>query len=331
VHQTPHITLEAIGVSKRYATHDALCKVDLTARCGEVHGLLGPNGAGKTTLMRVLLGLVRPDGGRVRLFGREIDAGGPLPDGVAGLVDVPAFYPYLTGRENLALLARLDGAKGPTRRAAVDAALDQTGLASRADAPVTGYSAGMRQRLGLAAALLRSPALILLDEPTSSLDPAGAADVRALVRRMANDGAAVLLSSHDMAEVEELCARVSILHDGRVIFSGTIDELRSRAPAAVHAIRTSDDCAARIVATWSQGVRIGTAADGGFDVAADSEALDAYVIALGRAGIAVRALERRVRSLESLFLELTMEGAHCADLAPASGSTPDEPDWELAS
>src|SRR5262249_7717311 len=154
VPQTPHIPLEAFGVSKRYATRDALCNVDLVARCGEVHGLLGPNGAGKTTLMRVLLGLGRRDGGCVRLFGREVDSAGALPDGVAGLVDVPAFYPYLTGRENLTLLARLDGAKRSTRTAAVDAALDETRLASHADAPVSGYSAGMRQRLALAAALL---------------------------------------------------------------------------------------------------------------------------------------------------------------------------------
>jgi ABC-2 type transport system ATP-binding protein len=327
---TPHVALEAIGVSKSFSTRDALYKVDLVARCGEVHGLLGPNGAGKTTLMRVLLGLVRRDAGRVRLLGRDIDWRDALPDGVAGLVDVPAFYPYLSGRRNLALLARLDGAKR-AQSGAVEAVLDRTGLMRQADEAVAGYSAGMRQRLGLAAALLRSPALLLLDEPTSALDPAAASDVRALIRRMSNDGAAVVLSSHAMAEVEELCTRVSILDRGNVVFSGAIDELKSRAPAAVHAIRTSDDRAAYVVAGCCPGIRAMPATDEGFDVTADLEALDAYVIALGRTGIAVRALQRRARTLESLFLELTTDGARGQEVAPASGTPFDEPDWELAS
>ena len=327
---TPRVALEAIGVSKSFSTRDALNKVDLIARCGEVHGLLGPNGAGKTTLMRVLLGLVRHDAGRVKLLGRDIDWRDALPDGVAGLVDVPAFYPYLSGRKNLALLARLDGAKRAQSRA-VEAVLDRTGLMREADEAVAGYSAGMRQRLGLAAALLRSPALLLLDEPTSALDPAAATDVRALIRRMANEGAAVVLSSHAMAEVEALCTRVSILDRGSVVFSGAINELKSRASAVVHAIRTSDDRAAYVVAGCCQGVRATPPTDEGFDVAADLEALDAYVIALGRAGIAVRALQRRARTLESLFLELTTDGARRQQVAPASGIPFDEPDWELAS
>jgi ABC-2 type transport system ATP-binding protein len=299
------LALEAIGVSKSYATRDALRNVDLIAHGGEVHGLLGPNGAGKTTLLRVLLGLVRRDAGSVRLLGRDAEAGGALPDGVAGLVDVPSFYPYLSARRNLDLLARLDGAKPASRGGAVDAALERTGLVAHADVMVAGYSAGMRQRLGLAAALLRSPQLLLLDEPTSSLDPAGARDVRALARQLANEGAAVLLSSHDMAEVEELCSTITVIDRGRVMFCGGVDELRLRSPAPPHALQTSDDRAARALALRSPGIRVVSADDGGLQVSGDVAALDAYVVALGRAGIAIRGLERRARSLESLFFDLT--------------------------
>jgi ABC-2 type transport system ATP-binding protein len=298
--------LEAVGVSKRYGNCEALCGVDLVAWPGRLHGLLGPNGAGKTTLMRVLLGLVRRDAGTVRLLDCGLDStAGPIPDGVAGFVETPAFYPYLSGRRNLALLARLDGDNRSGRSDRVGRVLEQVGLAPQMDIAVASYSTGMRQRLGLAAALLRSPRLLFLDEPTSSLDPGGARDVRALARRLADEGAAVVLSSHDMAEVEELCAVLTVVDRGRIVFSGTVDELRKLAPAAVHVLRTSDDCAALELASERPGVELALATDGALEVSADIEALDAYVIALGRAGVAVRVLERRARSLESIFLELT--------------------------
>jgi ABC-2 type transport system ATP-binding protein len=317
------LALEALGVSKRYGDRDALCGVDLIARPGRLHGLLGPNGAGKTTLMRVLLGLVQRDAGTVHMLGCGLDSpAGPVPDGVAGFVETPAFYPYLSGRRNLALLARLDTDDGSGRRDSVDHALEQVGLSAHADIAVAGYSAGMRQRLGLAAALLRSPRLLFLDEPTSSLDPAAARDVRAIARRLADEGAAVILSSHDMAEVEELCAALTVIDRGRVVFSGTVAELRKLAPDAVHALRTSDDCAALDLASQRTGMTVMPAIGGGLEVSADVEALDAYVVALGRAGIAVRALERRARSLESLFLELT--GHDGAGKAPASRNVPDD-------
>ena len=315
-----HVALEVRGVAKRYGEREALRGVDLVARPGQLHGLLGPNGAGKTTLMRVVLGLVRRDAGRVRLLDRDLDStGGPVPDGVAGFVDTPAFYPYLSGRRNLSLLARLDGDKRQGRRDRIARALDELGLAPHADVAVSGYSAGMRQRLGLAAALLRSPRLLFLDEPTSSLDPAGARDVRALAQRLADEGAAVVLSSHDMSEVQELCAAITVIDHGRVIFSGTVDELRRRAPASLHALQTSNDVAALRLAFGRPGVKVARSADGGLEVSAEIEALDAYVIALGSAGVAVRALERRTRSLESLFLELT--GDADAEDAPAPAET----------
>jgi ABC-2 type transport system ATP-binding protein len=307
--------LEANGVSKRYGEREALCGVDLIARRGQLHGLLGPNGAGKTTLIRVLLGLVRRDAGTVRILGREV---GPderqVADGVAGFAEAPAFYPYITARRNLTLLARLDNDAKAGRAERITDALEQTGLSPDADRTVAGYSAGMRQRLGLAAALLRSPQLLFLDEPTSSLDPAGARDVRTIARRLADQGAAVLFSSHDMSEVEELCTALTVINHGRVIFSGTVEGLRALSPGATHALRTADDDRALDIAAGQPGVRVTPAAEGGLEVSASPDALDGYVIALGRAGVAVRGLERRARSLESLFLELT-----------AGAATPKEP------
>jgi ABC-2 type transport system ATP-binding protein len=303
--------LEVLNVHKRYGDHAALAGVSLTAAYGRLHGLLGPNGAGKTTLMRVALGLVRRDEGVVRLLGSS-SAGtdGPIPDGVAGLVEAAAFYPYLSGRRNLALLARLDGCRKAEIREHVDRALEQVGLSSAADAAVGGYSAGMRQRLGLASALLRRPRLLLLDEPTSTLDPAGARDIRLLAQRLADEGVAIVWSSHDMAEVEELCAELTVIDRGRVVFTGTPGELRRLAPPPLHRLHTNDDRAAVEIAAQRPGIRVTVAldADSGLEVSAAIDALDGYVIALGRAGIAVRGLERRARSLESLFLELTGPG-----------------------
>jgi ABC-2 type transport system ATP-binding protein len=299
--------LEATSLSKRYGDRVAVDGVDLVVRRGEIHGLLGPNGAGKTTLMRMILGLARPDAGTVRLLGRALGtAGGAVPPGVAGFADTPRFYPYLSGRTNLLLLARLDGLGSRERSDRVEAALEEVRLVADAAAKVAGYSAGMRQRLGLAAALLRSPRLLLLDEPAQALDPAGARDLRALLRRLASDGTAVLLSSHDMAEVEDLCAELTIVHRGRVVFSGTPAKLREGAPEAVHRLRTSDDAEALSLGKARQDLHVAFAADSaGLDVHANDVALDAFVIALGRAGIAVRALDSRDRSLEALFLRLT--------------------------
>jgi ABC-2 type transport system ATP-binding protein len=297
--------IDARGVCKQYGSCAALSGVDLVVSRGGLHGLLGANGAGKTTLLRVLLGLIRRDAGTVDLLGQPLDSiGGPLPDDVAGFVETPGFYPYLSGRRNLDLLARLDRASHD--RLTVPDALARVGLTPHADASVAGYSAGMRQRLGLAAALMRSPRLLLLDEPTSSLDPAAARAVRTLIRDLAGRGTAVVLSSHDMSEVEELCATLTVLDRGRVVFAGAVEELRRFAPGARHLLRTSDDRAALTLARQQIGVTAVVADDeAGLEVSADCAALDVYVIALGRAGVAVRGLESRGRSLESLFLQLT--------------------------
>jgi ABC-2 type transport system ATP-binding protein len=304
------LAIEVRGIRKRYGDREVLADVSLLVRPGCLHGLLGPNGAGKTTLMRVMLGLIQSDAGSVRLLGAPVRATtDPLAAGVAGYAETPGFYPYLSGRRNLSLLARLDDGSASDRRARVEAALEQVGLSTRADIAVSGYSAGMRQRLGLAAALLRSPKVLLLDEPTSSLDPAAARDVRTLVKDLADQGVAVVLSSHDMAEVEELCDALTVIDRGTVVYSGSVEALRLRAPASLHVLHTSDDHAAHDLGSHRHGLKVrrSAAEEGGLEVAGDTGALDAYTIALGQAGIALRSLERRTRSLESLFLELTGE------------------------
>jgi ABC-2 type transport system ATP-binding protein len=313
--------LEAREVCKRFKEHVAISDVDLAVAAGCVHGLLGPNGAGKTTLLRVLLGLVRRDAGSVHLLGRPLEFPEPIPDGVAGFVETPAFYSYLTGRHNLTLLARLDGHK-ETPHAVVDDVIERVGLASHASLAVAKYSAGMRQRLGLAAALLRSPRLLLLDEPTSSLDPAAAAEVRALVRGIARAGATVVLSSHDMPEVEQLCSGLTFMREGRVVYSGSVDGLRALVPGAIHVMRTSDDQRAFEIASQMRGFTVEAAAGApGLELTAPSNVLDDYVLALAARGIAVRALELRTRSLEELFFQLTREPASGDGELPASRST----------
>ncbi|MEV5571315.1 ABC transporter ATP-binding protein [Spirillospora sp. NPDC052269] len=281
-----------------------------------MHGLAGPNGAGKTTLLSMLLGLVRPDAGTLRLFGRtHAGDGARALDGVAGFVEAPRFYPYMTGRANLELLAGLDGGDARDR---IAAALATSGLGDAARARVGGYSVGMRQRLGIAASLLRAPRLLILDEPTSGLDPAGMRDVADLVRRLAADGVAVLLSSHDMDEIEDLCDDVTIMNAGTAVFDGTMAELRERAPAPEFRLTTGDDDAALGVASGSSGLEVSRDGDGPLSVRATRDRLDDYVVDLGRAGIPVRSLTLRTSALTSLFFDLT--GG-----APAAGApTPEK-------
>src|SRR5207244_6101584 len=184
--------VEVRGLVKRYGSLVAVDNVDLTVRPGDVYGYLGPNGAGKTTSLRMMLGLIRPTAGEVRLFGRDPQLGVAALEGVSGFVEAPRFYPYLSGRANLELLAALDGDGAAGR---IDEVLEIVDLRDRARDRVGGYSHGMGQRLGIAAALLRRPRLLLLDEPATGLDPAGMRDMRELIRRLAGQGMTVVLSS----------------------------------------------------------------------------------------------------------------------------------------
>jgi ABC-2 type transport system ATP-binding protein len=294
--------VEARGLLKTYGEITAVDNVDLTVEPGDVYGYLGPNGAGKTTSLRMLLGLIRPTGGSARLFGRDpMLEGVRALEGVAGFVEAPRFYPYLSGRKNLELVAALDGGDA---RSQIDAALDTVDLAARAKDRVGGYSHGMRQRLGIAGALIRRPRLLLLDEPATGLDPAGMRDMRALIRTLAGSGITVLLSSHLMNEVEELCNRVAIIRAGRIVYEGRLDELRASA-AGSYTLRTSDDAvAAQICATYP-GIRDLVVAPGGLRMRADEATIEGLSIELARSEIALRALIPDAASLEERFFALT--------------------------
>jgi ABC-2 type transport system ATP-binding protein len=305
--------VEARGLVKRYGEVTAVDDVDLTVGAGEVYGYLGPNGAGKTTSLRMLLGLIRPDAGSAKLFGRDpLVEGARALDGVAGFVEAPRFYPYLSGRRNLELVAALDGGGAAAR---IGEALDTVELTARAKDRVGGYSHGMRQRLGIAAALVREPRLLLLDEPTTGLDPGGMRDMRRLVRRLAEQGITVLLSSHLMGEVEELCDRVAIVRTGRVVYEGSLAELLA-STAGRYLLRTTDDMRAAALAADRHGVTDVRFADGGLTLSAGDEAVTALSIALGEAGIGIAALVPRTATLEELFFRMT-EGEPEQD-APAA-------------
>jgi ABC-2 type transport system ATP-binding protein len=294
--------VELRELRKCYGPLVAVDGVSLTVPEGGVYGYLGPNGAGKTTSLRMMLGLVLPSSGEVRLFGRDpvLDPVAAL-EGVAGFVEEPAFYPYLSGRRNLELLAALDGGTPAGR---VDEVLALVELAGRSRDKVRGYSHGMRQRLGIAAAMLRRPRLLVLDEPTTGLDPAGIRDMRILVRTLAADGITVLLSSHLMHEVEAVCDRVAIIHRGRIGYEGALDELLDGA-AGRYRLEAADPARAAELCRATAGVHDVVVTNGRIQLAADPEAVAGLTVALGRAGIGIRALVPAQPDLEALFFAVT--------------------------
>ena len=282
--------IEVRGLVKRYGEITAVDDVDLTVNPGDVFGYLGPNGAGKTTSLRMMLGLIRPTEGSVRIFGRDPQVSVSALDGVAGFVEAPSFYPYLSGRDNLRLCSALDGESTTT----IEEVLEIVELRDRAKDKVKGYSHGMRQRLGIASALLRNPRLLLLDEPATGLDPAGMRDMRELIRDLGERGITVLLSSHQMMEVEELCNRVAIIRSGRVAYEGSLAELRGRAGVS-YRLRTTDDGRAKNVCLAQPGIEeVSEARDTGLTfTASDEQAVAALSIALAESGAPVLELTPR--------------------------------------
>jgi len=316
--------VEARGLTKVYGDLTAADQIDLRVETGEVYGFLGPNGAGKTTCLRMLLGLIRPTSGDARLFGRDpLAEGASALDGVAGFVEAPRFYPYLTGRKNLELVAALDGGDARSR---IDDALETVELADRAGDKVGGYSHGMRQRLGIAGALLREPRLLLLDEPATGLDPAGMRDMRLLIRRLSADGITVLLSSHLMDEVQELCTSVGIVRRGRMVYQGSLSDLLATA-AGRYRMTTSDDDRAAAACGQRRGLRDVARRDGHVSfIAADPQAVEELSLALAADGIALRSLVPVSATLEELFFAIT-EGDGLAD---ASAPPAERPTLEVA-
>ncbi|HEV2346156.1 MAG TPA: ATP-binding cassette domain-containing protein [Actinocrinis sp.] len=298
------------GITKSFGDVVALDRIDLTVARGQIHGLVGPNGAGKTTLLGLLLGLAVADEGRLEILGAQAGRTAAVPDGVAGFVDGPGLYPSLTARKNLAALAALR--YRDVHAAGIDDALHQVGLTDVADDKVRGFSLGMRQRLGLAAALLTRPRLLVLDEPSNGLDPAGKKHVHGVLSRLADDGAAVVLSSHRMDDIEALCSEVTILATGRVVFTGPLAKLSAENRELDYRLRTSDPAAARTTAGETPGIRIVEDSDAVnrhdpelLVVRALVPALDELVTRLVNANIAVRELAPVISPLEAAFLALT--------------------------
>jgi ABC-2 type transport system ATP-binding protein len=297
------------GLTKRFGTVAAVDRIDLTVPMGSVFGFLGPNGSGKTTTIRVLLGLIGPSAGTWQLLGRPMPAGAmqALPE-VGALIEGPAFYPWLSGEDNL---ARLDAA-GPdgqrsTRRARIDAALARVGLTAAARKKYRAYSLGMRQRLGLASAMLRPRRLLVLDEPTNGMDPQGTREIRHLVRELAADGTTVFLSSHLLSEVEQVCTHAAVMSNGQILAQGTLDSLRSeRTGRLVVDVDQADAAAGVLRGLGMTDVRVvdGQRVSGELGVFLPEVCCRALVLD----GIGVRALGVERPSLEDLFVELTGEG-----------------------
>ena len=293
------LMVETRGLTKHYGSGIvAVDRLDMRVRRGEVYGFLGPNGAGKTTTLRMLLGLIRPTAGSATVAGAAPGTPASLVK-VGAIVESPAFYPYLSGRDNLRVLAIYSGV--PASR--VDPALEQVELLPRAAHRFSTYSMGMKQRLGIAAALIKEPELLILDEPTNGLDPQGMADVRALIVELGKGGRTVLVSSHLLGEVEQMCTRIGVIQKGRFVAEGTIDELRGAATLTIKATPADRARAALVAALGDENVH--PDGDGAFSLKVDLSRAAELNRRLVQDGIDVSELHASERSLEDVFMELT--------------------------
>jgi ABC-2 type transport system ATP-binding protein len=300
------------GLVKRFRDVDAVAGVDLRVPAGGVYGFLGPNGAGKTTTIRILVGLVRPTRGSASIFGQPVRPGAAVLDRVGALVERPAFYPYLSAADNLRVLGLARGIAESRLRTTIPEALDRVGLGEASKRKAGRFSTGMRQRLGIAGALLDRPDLVILDEPANGLDPNGVVDVRELIAGLARDGTTVFLSSHVLPEVEQLCHRVAILQRGRIIAEGETQAMLQQGER-LH-VRFDDDAAATralaaIASTWPDVVPTD---DGpmAFSLAAAAIRGSELIRALAAAGVYPAEVVVRRQSLEDVFIELTAEPGH---------------------
>jgi ABC-2 type transport system ATP-binding protein len=302
------LAIETQGLSKLFGGVPAVDGLDLAVPTGSVYGFLGPNGSGKTTTIRVLLGLISPSAGSWRIMGENMPSAADrvLPH-VGALVEGPAWYPWLSGRQNL---SRIDAA-GPdgqraTRRARVEEALGRVGLTAAGDKKYKAYSLGMRQRLGLASALLRPRRLLVLDEPTNGMDPQGTREIRHLIRDLARDGSTVFLSSHLLSEVEQVCSHVAVMSLGKLLAQGTLADLQAHGSSRLQ-VETEQ---VAVAATLFERVGLADIATEGLAVSArlDGHKPEDLCRALVEAGVGVRSLMTIRPSLEDTFVALTGEG-----------------------
>ncbi|HEY0687488.1 MAG TPA: ABC transporter ATP-binding protein [Kribbella sp.] len=305
MNETAATPVEVSGLTKRYGDTLAVDRVDLTVRSGEVYGFLGPNGAGKTTTLRILTGLIAPTSGSVRVLG-GIPGQAQVLARTGSMIESPAFYPYLSGLDNLRLLAEYT----EVPRARIQEVLQLVNLADRARDRFSAYSVGMKQRLGVAATLLKDPELVILDEPTNGLDPAGMRDMRRLIRELGSDGRTVLLSSHLLGEVQQICDRVGIISEGRMVAEHDVEELRGQQELVIRAKPMSG---ARTVLHSVVGADAVHLYDDTLRVKVESDRAAEVNRALVEAGIAVSELRITERALEDVFFELTASGEARAD------------------
>ena len=306
--------IQTDGLTKRYGRVMAVDGLSVNVPRGRIFGLLGPNGSGKTTLMSMLLGLVRPTAGNFTLFGQSPERGGLDRElhRIGALIETPTFYPYLSGRNNLAYFQGISG-RGETQE--LDSLLEQVGLGSRGGDKFQTYSLGMKQRLGLAYTLLGEPELLLLDEPTNGMDPAGMAEVRELIRDLAGENRTVILSSHLLNEVEQVCDSVAILSHGRLIAQGDVSELLQERGKPQVRLRTTDDRKAYEILNalaWVDSVSV----DNGYLVAGvDPDRSWEITAALSRNEVYVAEMAPAQMSLEQYFLDVTDEAASRSEVA----------------
>ena len=297
------------GLTKRFSSGQvAVDAIDLAVPQGSVFGFLGPNGSGKTTSIRMLLGLIRPTAGHSELLGHRMPEAAALAlPPVGALVEGPAFHPYLSGRANLSRLDAADRSVDPrTSRRRVDQAFERVGLLAAAGKRYRFYSLGMRQRLALAACLLRPRELLILDEPTNGLDPQGTREVRSLITDLAGAGATVLLSTHLLSEVEQICTHVGVMHTGRLVAQGPLPELRAGVAPRVMVTSSEPDHAAKVLN--DQGLAEVAVRPAGAEALLGGARPEALVQALVQAGVPVRGFAVQEADLEDLFLSLTGEG-----------------------
>ena len=302
------LAVSTTGLTKRFGSRTVVTDLALAVPTGAVYGFLGPNGSGKTTTIRMLLGLVTPTAGTREVLGHPIpDAADQALHRVGALVEGPAFHPYLSGRANLARLDAADRHTDPaTAKARIDAALDRVGLLAAATKRYRAYSLGMRQRLAIAGALLTPRDLLVLDEPTNGLDPQGTREVRSLVGSLAADGTTVLVSSHLLSEVEQMCTHLGVMREGQLVAEGTVAEIRGKSRPVCRVLTSQPDAAADVLR--GLGLAEVTSQTGEAHGIPGEVAPETIVAALVGAGVPVAGFTVTSASLEELFVALTGEG-----------------------